>query len=237
MPSVHLSQQGVLGHVQILATQNNCKGEGKSHGRSCWWLHRQCCARSWDGRRWQKFATLESGGDGKESTLPCAIQPAPLLARRSLQACAPVTKLLSCYYNILLHITTLLLSHWYIITSKLLRHYYNITTNCYPSITTYYILITSLLLHNYFTITSLLLHSTLLHIITVLLRHYFIITSSLLHLSVVLLHITFCPLSYFITTSLLPITTKCHYFKIGITINYHHYYHYYVLLSGTTCRW
>ncbi len=81
MPSVHLSQQGVLGHVQILATQNNCKGEGKSHGRSCWWLHRRCCARSWDGKRWQKFATLESGGDGKESVTTITTNYYVLLSR------------------------------------------------------------------------------------------------------------------------------------------------------------
>ena len=64
-----------------------------------------------------KFATLGSGGDGKGSALPRASQPARLLARRSLQAqaCAPVTKKLSCYYYILLH-------YYYLINTTLLQN-------------------------------------------------------------------------------------------------------------------
>jgi hypothetical protein len=67
-----------------------------------------------------KFATLGSCGVGKESALPRASQPARLLARRSLQACALVTKDLSCYYYILLH-------YYYLINTTLLQNYFAIT--------------------------------------------------------------------------------------------------------------
>jgi len=75
-----------------------------------------------------KFATLGSGGHGKENTLQRASQPACLLApmitlrRRSLRAGHKIIVLQ------LLHITTLLLSYYYKITSSLLFHYNNITT-------------------------------------------------------------------------------------------------------------
>jgi hypothetical protein len=71
------------------------------------------------------------------------------------------------------------------------------------------------------TITTPLLHNALLHITTALLCHYSCITSPLLHLCLVLLHITLCPLFDFITAPLLLLTTKCHYFEIGLTTNYY----------------